>query len=290
VTLHLLDQALARTSLVDPAAIAAPIRAATDQGGLVHAGPLHTLPLHTLQVHAGLIDAGLLRPGLFDTSALDPTFASLLGEPAVWALIVCAYLLGAVPFGLILARWLKGIDLRTFGSGNIGTTNAVRALGRRWGFVVFALDFLKGFAPVLVTPYLVTAAKSDVEFVQVLVGTAGVLGHCYSPYLRFKGGKGVATGCGAIIAIDWRVFVAGAIVWLLTRLLSGYAGLASILMGIAFPVAAWYVGWPARRALVVGAVLLMLLIIVRHRGNIQRMLSGTEPNARHKKQTAGRHG
>jgi glycerol-3-phosphate acyltransferase PlsY len=246
-------------------------------------------------LHAPLFGSGLPRASLacasvLDTSVIDKNFWILIGEPAVWALVVCAYLLGAVPFGLILARWLKGIDLRTFGSGNIGTTNAIRALGRRWGYVVFALDFLKGFVPVLVTKLVIVGDPSDVEFVQVLVGTAGVLGHCYSVYLKFKGGKGVATGCGAIVAIDWRVFVAGSIVWLLTRLATGYAGLASILMGVAFPVAAWYLGWPARRALVVGAVLLMLLIIVRHRGNIQRMLSGTEPNARQKKQTAERHG
>jgi glycerol-3-phosphate acyltransferase PlsY len=221
---------------------------------------------------------------------IDLSFASLLGEPTAWIVIVGAYLLGAVPFGLILARWLKGIDLRTFGSGNIGTTNAVRALGRRWGFVVFALDFLKGFAPVLAAPLVIPTAEGDIEFVQVMVGTASVLGHCYPVYLGFKGGKGVATGCGAIVAIEWRVFLAGGIVWLLTRLMTGYAGLASILMGVAFPLAAWYLGWPARRALVVGAVLLMLLIIVRHRGNISRMLSGTEPNARQKKQTAERHG
>jgi glycerol-3-phosphate acyltransferase PlsY len=227
---------------------------------------------------------------LLDQPVLDANFWTLLGEPAMWALVVSAYLLGAIPFGLIFARWLKGIDLRTFGSGNIGATNAIRAMGRPMGYVVFALDFLKGFVPVLMTGILVSAAKSDLEFAQVLVGTASVLGHCYSPYLRFKGGKGVATGCGAIVAIEWRVFLAGSIVWLLTRLMTGYAGLASILMGVAFPVAAWYLGWPARRALVVGAVLLMLLIIVRHRGNIQRMLSGTEPNARHKKQTAERHG
>lgn len=239
---------------------------------------------------SNLICTALAKTTLLDEAGFDPTFASLLAEPAVWGVIVAAYLLGAVPFGLIFARWLKGIDLRTFGSGNIGTTNAARALGRKWGFLVFALDFVKGFAPVLIAPYLVTAAKSDIEFLQVLVGTAGVLGHCYSPYLRFKGGKGVATGCGAIVAIEWRVFLIGGLVWLLTRLVTGYAGLASILMGAAFPVAAWYLGWPQRRALVVGAVLLMLLIIVRHRGNIQRMLSGTEPNARHKKQTAGRHG
>lgn len=245
---------------------------------------------HAPAIGSGLPLPSFARAALLDTSVIDKSFWILIGEPAMWALTICSYLLGAIPFGLILARWLKGIDLRTFGSGNIGTTNAVRALGRRWGFLVFALDFLKGFAPVLLTPILVSAAKSDLEFAQVLVGTASVLGHCYSPYLRFKGGKGVATGCGAIVAIEWKVFVAGSIVWLLTRLVTGYAGLASILMGVAFPVAAWYLGWPERRALVVGAVLLMLLIIVRHRSNIQRMLSGTEPNARHKKHTVERHG
>lgn len=227
---------------------------------------------------------------LLDRPVIDANFWTLLGQPTVWALVVSAYLLGAIPFGLIFARWLKGIDLRTFGSGNIGATNAIRAMGRPMGYVVFALDFLKGFVPVLLAKLILEGNPSDVEFVQVLVGTAAVLGHCYSIYLRFTGGKGVATGCGAIVAIDWRVFVAGSIVWLLTRLVTGYAGLASILMGVAFPVAAWYLGWPERRALVVGAVLLMLLIIVRHRGNIQRMLSGTEPNARHKNNTAERHG
>lgn len=221
---------------------------------------------------------------------LDTTYPSLATSPSVWIVILVAYLLGAVPFGLILARWVKGVDLRTIGSGNIGTTNAVRAMGRRWGFVVFALDFLKGFAPVLIAPHIVSLDKPDSEFLQVLVGTASVLGHCYPIYLGFKGGKGVATGCGAIVAIEPFVFIAGGIVWLLTRLATGYAGLASILMGATFPIAAFVMGWPQRQALVVGAALLTLLIVVRHRSNIQRMLHGTEPNARQKKEAAGRHG
>ncbi|MBL8858082.1 MAG: glycerol-3-phosphate 1-O-acyltransferase PlsY [Planctomycetes bacterium] len=221
---------------------------------------------------------------------LDTTHSSLATNPSVWIVILVAYLLGAVPFGLILARWVKGVDLRTIGSGNIGTTNAVRAMGRGWGFVVFALDFLKGFAPVLVAPFVVSLDRHDAEFLQVLVGTAAVLGHCYPVYLGFKGGKGVATGCGAIVAIEPIVFVAGGVVWLLTRLATGYAGLASILMGVTFPIIAFVMGWPERRALVVGAALLTLLIVIRHRSNIQRMLRGTEPNARHKKEAAGRHG
>ncbi|MDZ4775052.1 MAG: glycerol-3-phosphate 1-O-acyltransferase PlsY [Planctomycetota bacterium] len=227
----------------------------------------------------------MLPLALFDT-----TIASLAERPFVWMVIVIAYLLGAVPFGLILAKWKTGVDLRTMGSGNIGTTNAARAMGRSWGFVVFALDFLKGFAPVLLVHFFSGLdVPDDREFLQVLVGTASVLGHCYPVYLGFKGGKGVATGCGAIVAIDWRIFVIGGLVWVLTRLATGYAGLASILMGVAFPIAAFVIDWPNHRALVVGAALLTLLIVVRHRGNIQRMLQGTEPNARHKKEAA-RHG
>lgn len=229
---------------------------------------------------------------MLTTALLDTTHASLqslAARPGVWLIIVVAYLLGSVPFGLLLG-WLKGVDVRTIGSGNIGATNAMRAMGRTWGLAVFALDFLKGFGPVWVTPYLGGFDPHDAEFLQVLVGTASVLGHCYPIYLRFKGGKGVATGCGAIVAIEPIVFVAGGVVWLLTRLSTGYAGLSSILMGVTFPIAAFVLGWPERRALVVGAALLMLLIVIRHRSNIDRMMRGTEPNARHKKQAAGRHG
>jgi len=135
----------------------------------------------------------MLPLALFDT-----TIASLAERPFVWMVIVIAYLLGAVPFGLILAKWKTGVDLRTMGSGNIGTTNAARAMGRSWGFVVFALDFLKGFAPVLLVHFFSGLdVPDDREFLQVLVGTASVLGHCYPVYLGFKGGKGVATGASS---------------------------------------------------------------------------------------------
>ena len=211
---------------------------------------------------------------------LDPSVTDLVTRPAVWAAILVAYLLGAVPFGLLIARWLKGIDLRTIGSGNIGATNTARALGRGWGFTVFVLDFVKGWAPAFLAPHIVEIAAGDRELFKVFLGTASVVGHCYSIFLGFKGGKGVSTGCGAIVAIEWQVFLAGGVVWVLTRLATGYAGLASILMGTAFPIAAWYIGWPQRRALVIGAVLLMVLILIRHRSNIQRMLDGTEPNGK----------
>jgi len=206
----------------------------------------------------------------------------LLAGPWSWVAIVVAYLIGAIPFGLILARLVKGVDIRTIGSGNIGATNAIRAMGRKWGYAVFALDFLKGLLPALAVYHLFESTREDRELLQVLVGAAATLGHCYSPYLGFTGGKGVATGCGGIVALSLETFVAGGIVWLATRLVTGYAGLASILMGFTFPIVVAVMHGTQRRAMLVGATALALLIVWRHRGNIQRMMAGTEPNARKK--------
>ena len=220
-----------------------------------------------------------VAPALLDTTA--PSL--LLAGPWSWVAIALAYLVGGIPFGLILARVVKGVDIRTVGSGNIGATNAIRAMGRKWGYVVFALDFLKGLLPAWAIQFLFTSTREDVELLQILVGAAATLGHCYSPYLGFTGGKGVATGCGGILALSWETFVAGGLVWLATRLATGYAGLASILMGLAFPVAVAVLHGVERRAMLVGAVALAGLIVWRHRGNIQRMIDGTEPNARKKR-------
>ncbi len=206
----------------------------------------------------------------------------LLAGPWSWVAITAAYLIGGIPFGLILARLVKGVDIRTIGSGNIGATNAIRAMGRKWGYVVFACDFLKGFLPAFAIDHIFGSTREDRELLQVLVGAAATLGHCYSPYLGFTGGKGVATGCGGIVALSWETFVVGGMVWLATRLITGYAGLASILMGVTFPIVVAVMYGTNRRAMLVGALALSALIVWRHRGNIQRMLAGTEPNARKK--------
>lgn len=202
---------------------------------------------------------------------------SALREPLFWGVVVAAYLMGSIPFGLLFAKWVKGVDLRTIGSGNIGASNAGRALGRGWAIAVFFCDFLKGFAPVLAID-LLAAQRDLVPMMQFLTGTAAVLGHCYSIYLRFQGGKAVATGCGAIVAIDPFVFAIGGVVWLVTRKLTRYNGLSSILMSLSWPVSAWYLDADAPE-FVLGTALLAVLILVRHRSNIQRMLAGTEPRA-----------
>jgi glycerol-3-phosphate acyltransferase PlsY len=227
-------------------------------------------------------------------SSIEATGQELVLLPSAWIVVTLAYLVGAIPFGLLIAKRIAGIDLRTFGSGNIGATNAMRACGRGWGYAVFALDFLKGFGPVLACIWLI--GRPDHRLLaQVLVGTASVLGHCYSIYLGFGGGKGVATGCGAIVAIAPVVFLWGGIAWLSTRGLTGWSGLASILMGLTFPLAVWIDGGP--KALLVGATMLCFLIVLRHRSNIRRMWNGTEPRAGEKhgeksaeKPTARQHG
>jgi acyl phosphate:glycerol-3-phosphate acyltransferase len=215
------------------------------------------------------------------TATMYAHLQAALQEPAVWVACVVGYLLGSIPFGLVFSKWIKGIDLREIGSGNIGASNAGRALGRRWAIAVFFCDFLKGFVPV-VAVLLLGLDRDIVASTQLLVGTAAVLGHCYSVYLRFQGGKAVATGCGAIVAVDWIVFVVGGIVWLVTRRVTRYNGLSSILMSVSWPFTAWVRSALAQdypREFVLGTALLALLILVRHRSNIQRMLAGTEPRA-----------
>jgi len=218
-------------------------------------------------------------------SLATPTIATRWSLPAgwEWAGLVLSYLLGAVPFGLVVIRTFRGVDLRQLGSGNIGATNAIRAGGKPLGLLVFVLDVMKGVLPVALLARLFAGwgphGPETLRMLQVEYGAAAVFGHCFPIYLHFKGGKGVATACGALIALDGRVFLAGGVAWLLTMALTRYTGLASMVMGATFPVAAWLRTAPGQRELFVGTLLLALLIAVRHRSNIERMLAGTEPKA-----------
>jgi glycerol-3-phosphate acyltransferase PlsY len=188
--------------------------------------------------------------------------------------ILASYLLGSIPFGLVLVRLVKGVDLRTIGSGNIGATNAMRAAGKPVGLAVFVLDFAKGW--VAISGFAAAWAGEDpLGWGAVAAGAASVLGHCFPVWLRFKGGKGVATGCGALVAVDPWIWVVGGAVWLAALGLARMVSLASIAMGVAFPVAAWWLTERIEPA--VGAALLALLILVRHRSNMARIMAGTEP-------------
>ena len=186
----------------------------------------------------------------------------------VLGLVVLGYLMGSVPFGFVLAK-LRGVDLRRVGSGNIGATNAARALGA-WAFpVILLLDAAKAFVPALVGKLLVGPVGA------VLGGGAAVLGHVFTPWLGFKGGKGVASILGAFLAISPLGVLVGFGVWLLVLLAFRYVSLASIL-GV-FGGFLWVVLAEGELASSLFAGLAALGVWITHRSNVKRLLAGTEP-------------
>ncbi|MDP6539646.1 MAG: glycerol-3-phosphate 1-O-acyltransferase PlsY [Planctomycetota bacterium] len=192
-----------------------------------------------------------------------------LSDPArLGAILIASYLAGSVPFGWLMARALRGVDIRTTGSGNIGATNAMRALGRPLGMVALLADIAKGFAPV----WFLAGGEPGL---QVACGAAAVGGHVWPVFLRFRGGKAVATGCGVLLAIDWPIVVGAGLVWCVTLFLWRFVGVASVTMGVAFPCIALARG--AAVEVVCGAAALALLIVGRHRSNMANVLAGTEP-------------
>ncbi|MBN2315297.1 MAG: glycerol-3-phosphate 1-O-acyltransferase PlsY [Sedimentisphaerales bacterium] len=202
--------------------------------------------------------------------------------------IVGSYLLGSIPFGVLIAK-AHGKDLRSIGSGNIGATNVARALGRKWAYVCFALDVLKGTVPMLATLPLTVSSqggKALMLWLWLAVGCAAILGHIFPIYLKFKGGKGVSTSFGVALGL-WPYFTICAlfaiILWLVIVLTGRYVSLASITASIAFPlvlivsiliVPGWeFVElWP----LPIAACVIPLMVIIRHRENVKRLIAGTE--------------
>ncbi len=203
-------------------------------------------------------------------------------------LIAAAYLIGSIPFGVLIAR-AHGIDLRTVGSGNIGATNVSRALGRTWAYVCFVLDVLKGLAPMLLArpAGAVSQQPNTPELVVwLLVGCAAVCGHIFPIYLKFKGGKGVATSLGVVLGL-WPYFTLSGTaafgIWCICVLIWRYVSLASMIAAISFPIVfgvmtmifeQWQLArlWP----LLVLAVLMAVLVVARHAENIKRLMEGSE--------------
>ncbi len=186
-------------------------------------------------------------------------------------LTIIAYLLGSVPFGLLVAK-SKGVDIRQHGSGNIGATNVLRVIGKGWGIFTLILDALKGFVPAYLFPIM---GNEDPVF-GVLFGVAAIVGHTFPIYLNFKGGKGVATSAGMILGVaPFSVGVAIA-VFVVTVLISRYVSLASIFAAIAVGVAVWF-DPKLDNTVIQGVLSLMALLVVwLHRANVKRLLNGTE--------------
>jgi len=197
----------------------------------------------------------------------------LSGELA--AVAVLAYLIGSLPTGLLLAR-LARVDPRQHGSGNIGATNVARTAGMRLGILTLLLDAIKGALPVLLAPRLFAAADPALAGkLRVTAALSAVAGHVFSVWLRFKGGKGVATGLGAILALAPASLLLPLMLFVAVFAGLRWVSLASIVAAIAAPMSAAMAGYPAPTVLAMVAI--ALLIVSRHRENIERILAGTEP-------------
>jgi glycerol-3-phosphate acyltransferase PlsY len=204
-------------------------------------------------------------------------------------LSIAAYLVGAIPFGLLIAR-TQGVDLRKVGSGNIGATNVTRTLGKKWGYLCFAMDVLKGLIPMLLVPAFGLINKEQATLGQLslwlLVGCLAIVGHVFPVYLGFKGGKGVATSLGVVLGLWPYYTVCGLItfaVWGIALWIWRYVSLASILAAIIFPVSLAILTfllteWELERLwpLFIVATLMPLLVIARHAENIKRLMEGSE--------------
>lgn len=196
--------------------------------------------------------------------------------------IVLAYFLGAVPFAYLIVLWRKGIDIRTVGSGNVGATNAGRLLGFRYFLLIFALDVLKGFCPTWIIPRLVAALTgSDVPpWLPVLVALGTILGHNFPIYLRFRGGKGVATSLGALSALDPVASAAALIGFLFSLLVTRFVSISSVVGALCFFVVYFTRTddpWGRDLAMSVVTIVLAGMLIIRHHKNYARIWAGTEP-------------
>lgn len=194
---------------------------------------------------------------------------------------IVSYLLGAVPFGYLIAR-AKGVDITKAGSGNIGATNVFRTVGKGWGLLTFVLDAAKGFIAAFALPRAaawVGLPPTQVRPVAICCACLAVAGHNWPIYMRFKGGKGIATSAGALLGIAPIAAAIGVVSWTVIFLLTRYVSVASILACIILPAAAWVLYAKEGRLLPSALTVLGLVAIWRHRSNIRRLLSGTEHRA-----------
>lgn len=190
-----------------------------------------------------------------------------------WALLI-GYVIGSINFAVPIAR-SKGVDLFAIGSGNPGATNVKRTMGAFWGNTVFVLDFLKGVA----TVWVCFAFFDSLEFTKHLIGIVGlsgaIIGHSFSLFLKFKGGKGVATTMGGLLVLMWPVLVIGLVVWVLFFYATKIVAIASIVFAVSLPISALFL-YSDSDSRFIFSLVLSVLIVLRHHANIKRLLFGEE--------------
>jgi glycerol-3-phosphate acyltransferase PlsY len=231
----------------------------------------------------------------------------------LWLCPIIAFLLGSIPFGLLIAK-AKGIDIRQHGSGNIGATNVLRVVGKKYGITCLILDALKGLIPTIIgislirfagmkNPMMISALDPfaaefpmlTAQLFQVLTGLCAILGHNYSPWVGFKGGKGIATSAGVLIAMMPAAIVILLIVFLVVVFTTRYVSLASIVAAAVLPIVTLWGSWfhgkiqngTWNKPLFVFSIVIAILAIWKHRSNIQRLMKGTENRLQRKTKPAG---
>ena len=193
---------------------------------------------------------------------------------ALWiAVAVAAFFFGSVPFGLLVGRIFFQTDIRMHGSGNIGAMNAMRSLGKTGAIVVLILDALKGFVPVFVA-----AHWSGSELLTVVVAGAAVLGHCFSPWLGWKGGKGVATALGVLFGLSWKAALVAILGWIVGALLTQFSSVGSMIGMLTAPFTLYF--FTASWVYTVYGAIAAIFIIFTHRENLGRLLTGSENRIR----------
>ena len=185
------------------------------------------------------------------------------------AVIIVGYLIGAIPTGLIVVRLLTGEDIRRHGSGNIGTVNVLRVAGTGTAVVVLAVDILKGLVPVMLAVRMGLPA-----WTVVAGGLAAIAGHNWSVFLKFQGGKGIATSFGVLLALSWPAAAVAGAVWVVAVAITRYSSLGSLLAAVSVPLSLRWLRQPD--AYVYFGIIAALFAVYRHRANIQRLVTGTE--------------
>ncbi len=192
--------------------------------------------------------------------------------------ILLSYLVGSIPTAYIVAKLVKDLDIRTYGSGNVGATNVFRSVGRMWGVFVLLIDMLKGLIVVIFIARFFQSDTINFRYIQILYGIAAISGHNWTIFLKFKGGKGVATTSGVVLGIFPKALLLSLLMFAVIVYITRYVSVGSMVSAVAFPLFLWlfYRKCDGFASFVLFSLVMVAFIFYRHRSNIKRLLSGSE--------------